>query len=151
MFASCPHEFAGCSEEVPLSVTAGESAVFNAAVIHTPGGSCDFMQEITRIVLTKIDERFGFDNVQLFSCLTRQGETCVVNDGRVSLGRGNDPGFEFIFTLANTNDDSDSSLYEVTVEGRHPATNSLTTLKKKFRLQVNPGEKLLCVTQTSDG
>ena len=143
VFASCPHEFAGCTEEVPLSVTAGESAMFNATVIHTPGGSCDFMQDITSIKLRKINEQFGVSNMLLFSCDTYQGAVCVINNHRLSLNRGRDPGLEFVFSLNNTVHNSDAGLYEVTVEGTNPVTNSLSTLTKRFRLEVTPGEKLL--------
>ena len=49
------------------------------------------------------------------------------------MSRGN--GLEFVFTLLNATID-DSGAYEVVVEGTHPATSSLTTIKKKFQFSV---------------
>lgn len=49
------------------------------------------------------------------------------------MSRGN--GLDFVFTLSNATVD-DSGAYEVVVEGTHPATSSLITIKKKFRLSV---------------
>ena len=134
MFASCPIDLNGCTgDPVSLSVIEGESAKFNATVIHTPGGSCGIRQEITRVRLMKINERFGVDDVQLLSCPT---ERTLCSDGRVSLDRGRDPGFEFVFTLSNAVD-GDAGLYEVIVEGRHPSGGSTTQLRKRFNLDVN--------------
>ena len=133
MFASCPQDVSGCSIEVPLSTITGDSATFDASVTYTPGGSCDFKQAITRIKLTKINEQLNLPNTLLFTCTTNQGATCIVNDNRLSLNRGN--GLDFIFTLSNAVHD-DSGLYEVVVEGTHPATSSLITIKKSFRLNI---------------
>ena len=133
MFASCPLDSDGCAGD-PVSLTAvkGRSVEFDATVIHTPGGSCGFVQEITRVNLMKINEQFGVDDVQLLSCPISQTTLC--SNGRVSLDRGRDPGHEFVFTLSNTVD-NDTGLYEVVVEGRHPSTSSLTQLRKRFRLE----------------
>ena len=127
MFTSCPQEYSGCSKEVPLSVTSGNPAIFNASITHTPGGSCDFKQAMTRIKLTKINTNSS--DKLLFTCRTNQGASCVIKDNRVSLVRGN--GLDFIFTLSNTCQ-NDSGVYEAVVEGTHPATSSLTTIKKNF-------------------
>lgn len=139
MFASCPSEFSldGCSEETQLSVRAGESAEFNATVVYTPGGSCDFMQTIERISLTKINETFGGSNEILYNCLTAAGVQC--DSGRVTLSRGNQPGLDFIFTLPETVYRSDSGLYEVAIT--RLTASSRSTFTKNFRLRVDPGEK----------
>lgn len=49
------------------------------------------------------------------------------------MSRGN--GLDFAFTLSNATVD-DSGAYEVVVEGNHPATGSLITIKKSFQLNV---------------
>ena len=41
----------------------------------------------------------------------------------------------FNFILSNALPGSDSGLYEVVVEGTHPATGSLTTITKRFQLE----------------
>ena len=136
MFASCPSEFDGCTgDPVPLSVTIGSSVIFNATVIHTPGGSCGFKQQVTRVTLKKVNQDFGVSNELLLSCATSQTTTC--SRGRVLLNRGRDSGSEldFVFTLSNVRHDNDPGLYEVTVEGTHPATGSLTTITKRFQLE----------------
>lgn len=130
VFASCPQEYSGCMKEVSLSITTGNSATFNAFVTYTPGGSCDFKQEVTRIKLTKTNE---VRNTLLFTCSTNHGATCYSNDHRLSMSRNN--GLDFVFTLSNATAD-DSGAYEVVMEGIHPATNSLITVKKKFQLKV---------------
>ena len=56
-----------------------------------------------------------------------------MNDDRVSLSRGDS--LEFMFTLSNTRQD-DSGVYEVVVEGTHPATSSLITIKKSFHINI---------------
>ena len=140
VFASCPNMFAGCSEEVPISVTAGDSAMFNSTIVFTPGGSCDFVQSVTRIELVRLSEMFGVSDVLLHACNTAEGAECVTNNNRVTLSRGNRLGLQFVFTLHNTIQYSDSGLYEVTVRGINPADGSSTVLKKTFRLQVSPGK-----------
>ena len=141
MFASCPHEITGCREDVQLSVAEGESVTFNATVIHTPGRNCDLLQEVRSIKLEKID----IDNELLYSCHVHQDAPCVVNDGRVSLSRGADSGLDFVFKLTNATKNSDVSPYEVVIEVKHPATHTLTTLKKRFHLHVNTGDHEICI------
>ena len=143
MFTSCPNEFAGCTEEVPLLVTGGDSVKFNSTVVYTPGGSCDFVQPDTRIELMKISETFGISDVLLFACDTVEGAECTTNDNRVTLSRGNRLGLQFVFTLSHTIHNNDSGLYEVTVRGTNPADGSSTELKKRFRLQVGPGKSAI--------
>ena len=137
VFASCPREFAGCTGEVPLSVTGGDSIQFNATVVYTPGGSCDFVQPVTRIELVKIG---GVSDVLLYACDTGEGAECLINDSRVTLARGSRLGLQFVFTLSNTVHNNDSGLYEVIVRGTNPADGSNTELKKRFQLQVDPGK-----------
>ena len=117
-------------KEVSLSIANGNDATFNASIVYTPGGGCDFEQAVTRIKLTKINV---LHNTLLFTCSTSYGATCFTNDGRLSMSKGN--GLDFVFTLSNATLD-DSGAYEVVVEGIHPATSSLITIKKKFQLNV---------------
>lgn len=138
MFESCPSEYNGCAGSTQLSVTAGESAVFNAPVMYTPGGSCDFQQELDRVMLWKINDRFGVNNDLLFSCGTADRAVCTINDPRVSWSRGNKPGLQFSFMINSTRL-ADNSSYRVIVLGRHPQGVE-TELIKNFYLQVNPGE-----------
>ena len=133
MFASCPQEYSGCSKKVPLSVTSGNPAIFNASITYTPGGNCDFKQTITRIKLTKINKQPNLPDIPLFTCGINEGATCFINDDRLSLDRGD--GLDFIFTLSNAHQE-DSGVYEIVIEGSHPATSSLTTVKKIFHLDI---------------
>ena len=87
-FASCPQEYSGCSKEVPLSVASGNPAIFDASITYTPGGSCNFKQEITRVKLTKINGQSNLPNTLLFTCHTDHGAPCLINDNRLSLSRG---------------------------------------------------------------
>ena len=141
VFASCPSEYDGCTEVTQLLVTAGQSANFDATVMYTPGGSCDFQQELTRVNLWKINDEFGVPDELLFSCSTTEGAVCTINNPRVSWSRGRDPGLEFKFTLTNTStvQTNDSSLYKVIVMKSDPKTGTTTELKKRFYLQVLPG------------
>lgn len=139
VFESCPSEYNGCTRITSLSVTAGGSAVFDASVVYTPGGSCDFQQVLTRVKLLRINNEFGASNDLLFSCSTTEGAECTINDNRVSLNRGNKPGLEFRFTLDGAQM-SDNSSYRVIVVGTHPGTGVETRLIKNFSLQVDPGE-----------
>ena len=134
MFTSCPQEYSGCSKEVPLSVILGNSAIFNASITYTPGGSCDFKQAITRIKLRKINnEQSNLPSTLLLTCRTDQGAACVINDERLSLDKGD--GLDFILVLSNSHQ-NDSGIYEVVVEGTHPATSSLITVKKIFHVDI---------------
>ena len=47
-----------------------------------------------------------------------------------------------IFTLSNASQE-DAGIYEVVVEGTHPATGSLITFKKRFHLLIGIPLKLL--------
>ena len=135
MFASCPQEINGCSEStVSLSATTGGSVPFNATVVHTTGGSCGFLQDIGNVRLIKTDALFSVPDRTLLSCSISPDNTAPCSNGRVSLDRGRDPGYEFIFTLSDVNA-SDAGTYEVVMEVRHPATLSSTDLSKKFRLE----------------
>jgi hypothetical protein len=71
------------------------------------------------------------NTLQLFTCRADQGAPCIINDNRLSLSRGD--GLDYIFTLSNATQE-DSGIYEVVVEGTHPATGSLITIKKSFHL-----------------
>ena len=62
------------------------------------------------------------------------------------MSRGN--GLDFVFTLSNATVD-DSGAYEVVVEGTHPATSSLITIKKRF--QLNVGMLLSSITYIDTG
>ena len=140
VFTSCPQEYSGCSKEVPLSVTLGNPAIFDASITYTPGGSCNFKQAITRVKLTKINGQSNLPNTLLFTCRTDQGASCLVNDNRLSLSRGD--GLDYIFTLSNASQE-DAGIYEVVVEGPHPETGSLITIKKSFHLIIIGILKLL--------
>ena len=132
VFASCPLDLGGCAgDPVPLSAASGGNVSFNATIIHTPSGSCGFKQEISRVILRKIQ----FSNELLLSCATSQ-TACSSNTGRVFLNRGMDSSSELSFVF-NSLRDSDSGLYEVVIEGTHPSTGSLTTISKRFQLEGN--------------
>ena len=140
VFASCPQEYSGCSKEVPLSVASGNPAIFDASITYTPGGSCNFKQAITRVKLTKINGQSNLPNTLLFTCRTDQGASCWINDNRLSLSRGD--GLDYNFTLSNASQE-DAGIYEVVVEGTHPATGSLITFNKNFHLIIGIPLKLL--------
>ena len=73
---------------------------FIAIVTHTPGGSCGFQQRITNFRLMKLNPEFDISDELLLSCAMSM-VTCGNN--RVSLSRGNDPGYEFVFMLTGAN------------------------------------------------
>ena len=52
------------------------------------------------------------------------------------LNMGTDSSSELSFVF-NSLRDSDGGLYEVVIEGTHPATGSLTTISKRFQLEGN--------------
>ena len=60
-------------------------------------------------------------------------QTCFINDNRFSLDRGD--GLDFIFTLSNPRQE-DVGVYEIVIEGTHPATSSLITIKEIFHLDI---------------
>ena len=85
----------------------------------------------------KINGQSNLPNtLQLFTCRTDQGASCWINDNRLSLSRGD--GLDYIFTLSNASQE-DAGIYEVVVEGTHPATGSLITFKKSFHLIIGTG------------
>jgi hypothetical protein len=138
VFASCPNDVDGCPGDVALSTEDGGSVSFDATVTHTPGGSCRFRQEIKRVRLIKINPEFGIPDETLLSCgITRTETQCDRTSGRASLSRGNDPGYEFVFTLNNISLDRDDGMYTVYVELTHPTTGTLQRIGKKFILQGN--------------
>ena len=136
VFASCPLGIlASCaSDPTSLSVYNGGSVHFDVTVVHTPGGSCGFRQEIRGVRLIRLNPEFEVDDQLLLSCNIKLKEPCM--DSRVSLSRGNDPGNEFVFTLTGANV-NDSREYKVEVEVIHPSTNSQYTITKLFRLNVS--------------
>ena len=86
-----------------------------------------------RIELTKLND-VNVDLMQsLSSCELAGQETCK-ND-RVSLSRGRNQRYDFVFTLSNASH-IDSGLYRVTIQGKHPATGSLTEVTKKFHVTI---------------
>ena len=136
VFATCPlGTFASCaSDPTSLSVYNRGSVHFDATVVHTPGGSCGFRQEIRGVRLTRLNPEFDVDDQLLLSCNMRLNEPrmpLIIRDSRVSLSRGNDLGNEFVFTLTGANV-SDSKGYKVEVEVTHPSTNSHYTITKIF-------------------
>ena len=135
MFTSCPNQFVSCSDNVSLSVVGG-GVRFDATVTHTPGGSCGFRQTITNVQLMKINPKFEIDDELLLSCNT---DSVTCSNSRVSLSRGNDPGYEFVFTLNNALLGRDDGMYRVDVQVTHPTTSSSRPIMKSFTLE---GEQL---------
>ena len=135
VFAYCPHELNGCTEEVSLSVTAGESVVFDATVAYTPGGSCDFQQQITGIQLKRADSQ-----TFLYSCsYSDNSKECQMNNNRVILSDSTD--VRYLFTMSNTTE-SDSGVYNVIAFRHDPSSGgSYDDLMRSFFLQVNSSEK----------
>ena len=135
LFASCLLDFDGCiGNPVPLTVEEGGNVKFNATVIHTPGGSCSLRQEIRDVRLIKLNPEFGVDDEVLLFCNTASTMTC--SNSRVSLSRGNDPGFEFVFTLSSALHEIDAGMYQVNVEVQHPSA-SFALIMKRFSLEGN--------------
>ena len=135
MFASCPQDFGqGCSDEPEgLSATAGGSLSFNATVVHTAGGNCGFLQDIRNVRLIKTDDLFSVPDQTLLSCSISPDNTITCSNGRVSLDRGRDLGYEFIFTLSDVNA-SDAGTYKVEVTTVHPSTGNDVIITKQFSL-----------------
>ena len=140
VFASCPNDINGCPGGVSLTVEEGGSVSFDATVIHTPGGSCGFRQQIDTVQLIKLNPEFGVDDDLLLSCDTSSDRMC--GNSRVSLSRGNDPGYEFVFTLNDASLERDDGMFRVSVHLRHPTTNTFERIEKDFVLQGNG--KWLC-------
>ena len=97
----------------------------------------------------KINTQFGVDDESLLICAIGDSLLTPCHNGRVSLSRGNDPGLEFMFMLADAVADMDSSLYKVTVDVRDPRTNIYTALSKTFRLEVGMTIKKLSTKSRS--
>ena len=134
MFASCPHNFTGCTgDPTHLEVMSNRGINFNASITHIPGGSCGFVQEITHVQLMKINEAFPANNPPLLSCSISQ-EPLMCSEGRVSLYRGGKMGLEFIFTLSSVNI-SDAGLYEVAVEVVNPSSGGRSRITKQYQLE----------------
>ena len=133
MFVSCPNQFVSCPDNVSLSAVDKGSVSFDATVTHTPGGSCGFKQIISTVQLMKLNPKFRIPDELLLSCNTALMTPC--SNDRVSLSRGNDPGYEFVFTLNNVSIDRDDGIYRVDVHLMHPATNSFAQIMKTFTLE----------------
>ena len=84
----------------------------------------------------------GVANDQLYSCSVGSDDLCTTtsSDPRVSLSRGRKPGLEFAFTMNDTQT-TDASLYEVVVVRQDPTVGDDSSITKRFRLQVNAGER----------
>ena len=133
VFASC--QPGSCANNpTSLSVEEGGSVSFDATVIHTPGGSCGFRQPIDTVKLTRLEPVFGVPDYQLLSCRTSE-VSC--GNSNVSLSRGNDPGYEFVFTLNNASLERDNRTFQVSVHLMHPGTGSTEQIEKDFVLQGN--------------
>ena len=140
VFASCPHNITGCTRDEALSVRAGENITFNATVTHMSGGSCGFKQRVKCIELMKINDIN--DMQSLSSCDFGLGQEAPCNNvnNRVSLSGGRDPRYDFVFTLSNSihsDTESDSGLYQVSIRGKHPATDSHTEVTKTFHVTIS--------------
>ena len=129
MFASCQDDSDGCPDSVLLAVEEGGDVLFDAIVVHTPGGSCGFRQEITSVQLVKINPELGVPDEQLLSC---DNDSVTCSNSRVSLSRGNDLGYEYIFTLHNFSLSRDAGIYQVVVGVVHPATGIPGQITKRF-------------------
>ena len=129
VFAECPRD------PTLLSIEEGQNVTFSTTVIHIGGGSCGFQQEIKQVQLMKINPEVGADDELLLACAISDSSLTLCRNSRVSLSRGNDPGFEFVFTLVDTVMDMDSLLYIVIVEVTDPATNSFSSFGKIFHVK----------------
>ena len=133
VFASCPDDVNGCPGDVSLTVEEGDSVSFDATVIHTPGGSCGLQQQIDTVQLIRLNPAFGVNDDLLLSCATSE-VSC--GNSKASLSRGNDPGYEFVFTLNNASLKRDDGTFRVFVYLFHPTTR-LRQIEKNFVLQGN--------------
>ena len=134
VFASCLPS--GCNGSALLSVEDGGSVEFEAGVVFVQGGSCRLPQTIKRVTLEKINRQHGVADERILSCgiSVSQGTTCT-GISRASLDRGNEPGFEFAFTLNDASHERDAGQYRVTVEAQHPRTNTADKITKEFSLE----------------
>lgn len=149
IFASCPPAGLDSCATIPtsLSVKEGGNVGFDATVVHTPGGSCGFQQKIRDVRLTKINREFGVDDEPLLFCEINRDSPC--GNDRVSLSRGNDPGYEFMFTLSGASS-SDSGMYKVMVGLKHPRTGSGNSITKMFHLNITAVPTTTTTTATID-
>ena len=131
MFASCKNDFDGCPDSVLLAVEEGGEVLFDAIVVHTPGGSCGFQQEITSVQLVKISPELGVPDEWLLSC-DKLNDSVTCSNSRVSLSRGNDLAYEFIFTIHSFSPSRDAGIYQVVVGVVHPATGAHGQITKQF-------------------
>ena len=127
MFASCQDDSDGCPNSVLLAVEEGDDVLFDA-IVHTPGGSCGFRQEITSVQLVKINPELGVPDEQLLSC---DNDSVTCSNSRVSLSRGNDLDYEYIFTLHSFSL-RDAGIYQVVVGVVDPATGARGQITKQF-------------------
>ena len=138
VFASCLPSGCNSNSSAQLSVEDGGSVQFEAGVAFVQGGSCGFRQVIYRVTLEKINRQHGVADERILSCAISQfQETIATCSGtsRASLDRGNEPGFEFVFTLNDVAHERDAGQYRVTVEVRHPRTNLHDRITNEFSLK----------------
>ena len=135
MFDSCRLGVSsGCTgNPTPISVTAGEDILFDAAVVHTTGGSCGFLQDISSVALYNTSTLQSVTDELLLRCPLSSNDPCSGNG--VSLDRGERPGYDFVFTLSNANA-SAAGRYKVVVERFDAHSSSLvTSLTKEFQVE----------------
>ena len=135
VFVSCLPS-GSCNGREQLSVEDGGSVEFDVRVVFVQAGSCGFRQTINRVTLVKINPRHGVSDEIILSCAISesQGTTCTT-PSRASLDRGNDPGFEFVFTLNDVSLERDAGSYRVTVDVLHVRGNSAEKITKEFFLE----------------
>ena len=127
------------NETLDVPTNGGGSVNFNATVIYSSGGSCNYQQTLILIRLRKINETTGETLNSIITC--RFDGDCHWPchqpshlDKKISanLSRG-DSGSEFGLTLFNITADSVGT-YEVIVESSHPGKGDNLNLVKKFHL-----------------
>lgn len=144
MFASCPSELGGCSEEVQVDVNpvAGEIS-FDVSIVYIPGSSCGTNQNLTRIVLNRVST-----DTSLFDSNLRPGENWTKSCCNVSLDHhgldSGELGHQLVLTLFNATA-NDSGHYEIMIYGSHTNGNDETTLKKKFYVNILPGKETVTI------
>ena len=117
------------NETLALPANGGGSVSFNATVIYTSGGGCNYRQNLT---LIKLRKRTGDIVKNTYVCNFRNGSCHPNIQKSVNLSRG-DSGFEFVLTLFNLTTDGIGT-YEVIVESSHPGSGSNLQLTKRFHL-----------------
>ena len=109
----------------------GGSVSFNATVIYSSHGSCDYRQNLTLIKLKKINEITR--KQLLYICRFNRGPCRPDEKSSVNLSRG-DSGSEFVLTLFNVTTDSIGT-YEVILESSHPHAGTFhRSFSKNFSL-----------------